>query len=96
MNGYELMAETYRKSKAEQNTTAYDSTIKTLDFLATCSEQDIAELFNSSAFNDITKAYCEVAMKNKGYDAEQIAEVRREIGCLFSEYTVKDILRKTQ
>ena len=59
MNGYELMAKSYRYLLAEGKITREkaEKECKVLDFLSTCDKDDIYNLFDSSAFNDITKAY---------------------------------------
>ena len=66
MNGYKMTADGYRKllgnSKLDQ--ADIESNIKTLDFLATCTEEDIYNLFNSGAFNYICMGYVEMALND--------------------------------
>lgn len=63
MNGYKIMSEAYRKA-AEEGKISQERAAKECriyDFLATCDKADINILFDSSAFNEITKAYLQIA-----------------------------------
>lgn len=97
LNGYTMLADSYKKmlETAEPSDNKIDiyEHIKVLEFLGTCNDSEINKLFDSSALNDIVKGYCKKAMQNKGVDDEIINDVIRELGCLFSEKTAKDILK---
>lgn len=66
MNGYKMTADSYRtligNSKLDQ--ADIESNIKVLDFLATCTEEDIHNLFNSTAFNNICMGYVKMALND--------------------------------
>lgn len=66
MNGYKMTADSYRtligNSKLDQED--IESNIKVLDFLATCTEEDIHNLFNSTAFNNICMGYVKMALND--------------------------------
>ena len=66
MNGYKMTAEAYKtlrgNSKVDQ--AEVESNIKVLDFLATCTKEDIYNLFNSTAFNYICMGYVEMALND--------------------------------
>lgn len=83
MNGYKIMAESYRKLIERQDPTVdysgFDRKIKILDFLGDCVEDDIYELYNSSAFNEITMRVCKCAMRNAGIDEDTISNAMREV-----------------
>ena len=68
MNGYQFQADAYRKyleqHSDEENKESIERSIKVNEFLATCTKEDIVELYNTSAFNEITKAYAKKAMQN--------------------------------
>lgn len=64
MNGYKIMAEAYRQAKKQDPKADVDGIIKTLDFLATCTQEEIYELFNSSAFNNIVMGYVKIALND--------------------------------
>lgn len=62
MNGYKMTADAYRQAKKKDPRLDLDSNIKVLDFLATCTDEDICNLFNSTAFNRICMGYVEMAL----------------------------------
>ena len=62
MNGYKMSADAYREFKKRDPKIDVDSNIKTLDFLATCTQEDIYNLFNSTAFNYICLGYVKMAL----------------------------------
>ena len=64
MNGYKMSADAYREFKKRDPKIDVDSTIKTLDFLATCTKEDICNLFNSTAFNNICMGYVKIALND--------------------------------
>lgn len=64
MNGYKMSADSYREFKKRDPKIDVDSNIKTLDFLATCTEEDIYNLFNSTAFNNICMGYVKIALND--------------------------------
>ena len=96
MNGYKALADGYRQmaekgeiphEKAERLAALYD-------FLSGCDNGDFYDLFDSSAFNEIAKAYLRLAVKNlvrrEILDDEQSAAVLREYVCLLSEVTARE------
>lgn len=70
MNGYKMTADAYRQAKKQDPRLDLDSNIKALDFLATCTQEDIYNLFNSSAFNNICMGY----VKNALNDFEELSD----------------------
>lgn len=64
MNGYKMTADAYREAKKRDPRLDLDSNIKTLDFLSTCTAEDIYNLFNSTAFNNICMGYVKVALND--------------------------------
>lgn len=64
MNGYKMSADAYREFKKRDQKIDVDSNIKVLDFLATCTEEDIYNLFNSTAFNNICIGYVKIALND--------------------------------
>ena len=65
MNGYEIMAASYRQmvKQGRIDKETADKEIRIYDFLATCDTEDICRMVDSSAFNDIIKAFVETAVK---------------------------------
>lgn len=70
MNGYKMTADAYREAKKRDPRLDLDSDIKVLDFLATCTKEDIYNLFNSTAFNNIVMGY----VKNALNDFEELSD----------------------
>lgn len=68
MNGYKMTADAYRAFKKKNPEADVDSEIKTLDFLATCTKEDIYNLFNSAAFNYICLGYVKMALNDLDLD----------------------------
>ncbi len=66
MNGYEMMADSYRQlvkqGKIDKETA--DREIRVYDFLATCDSDDLCRMVDSSAFNDIIRAYLKMAVQS--------------------------------
>lgn len=89
MNGFTMMADTYRKFGGKRKAELYD-------FLAKCSDEDICDLFDSTAFNEIAKGYLRLAVRelveNGELNEEQGQAVRNEFSFLFSEKTAKDVV----
>ena len=72
MNGYEIMAASYRQmvKQGRIDKETADKEIRIYDFLATCDTEDICRMVDSSAFNDIIKAFVETAVKNADIDED--------------------------
>lgn len=97
MNGYILMADSYRKAAGEGQIEAGEAEriARLYDFLGTCSQEDIYKLFDSTAFNEIAKDYMRKAVSrlvdNGTLDEEQGQAVRNEYAYMFSIMTAKEI-----
>ena len=97
MNGFEIMADSYRKA-AEQGQISKEQAEKEcriFDFLSSCDQDDICRMFDSSAFNEISKSYLRLAVKeliSEGtIDEEQGNAVRNRFSLLFDEKKAKEI-----
>ena len=88
MNGFEMMADTYRKQGNEKKARVYD-------FLGTCDQDDFYTLFDSTAFNELSKSYMRTAVKrlidNGIIDEEQGRAVRNEYAFLFDEKQAREV-----
>ena len=94
MNGFKMLADSYRKAAAEGKLAQEqaDKECKVLDFLATCNEDDFYRLFDSSVFNEIMMSYVRRAVNNVSeLSDEQRMAVRNEVNMLLSECTAKEI-----
>lgn len=68
MNDFKMTADAYRQAKKRDPRLGLDSEIKTLDFLSTCTKEDIYNLFNSAAFNYICLGYVKMALNDLDLD----------------------------
>lgn len=94
MNGYEMMADSYRRlvkqGKIDKETV--DREIRVYDFLATCDSDDLCRMVDSSAFNDIIRAYLKMAVQSADIDEDAREKVVGQLRWLFDEKTAKEVL----
>lgn len=94
MNGYEMMAESYRQlvkqGKIDKETA--DREIRVYDFLTTCDSDDLCRMVDSSAFNDIIRAYLKMAVQSADIDEDVREKVVGQLRWLFDEKTAKQVL----
>lgn len=94
MNGYEMMADSYRqlvKQRKIDKETA-DREIRVYDFLATCDSDDLCRMVDSSAFNDIIRAYLKMAVQSADIDEDAREKVVGQLRWLFDEKMAKEVL----
>lgn len=88
MNGFTLLADSYRKAGQEHEANLYD-------FLGTCKGDDFYTLFDSSAFNEIAKDYMRLAVRELVEDGtleeDQGRAVRNRFALLFDEKQAKEV-----
>ncbi len=97
MNGFAIFSESYKEllSQGLISREEAEKKCKVYDFLTTCDDEDICNLFDSSAFNDIAKSYLRRAVKelvDEGtIDEEQGIAVRNRFRLLFDEKRAKEV-----
>lgn len=94
MNGYEMMADSYRQlvKRGEIDKETADKEIRVYDFLATCDSDDLCRMVDSSAFNDIIRAYLKMAVQSADIDEDSRNKVVGQLRWLFDEKTAKEVL----
>lgn len=94
MNGYEMIADSYRQlvkqGKIDKETA--DREIRVYGFLATCDSDDLCRMVDSSAFNDIIRAYLKMAVQSADIDEDAREKVVGQLRWLFDEKTAKQVL----
>lgn len=94
MNGYTMLAESYKKlmneSKIEKEVA--EKHIRVYEFLATCDIDDLCIMVDSSAFNDIIRAFLKIATENTDIDDESKEKVINQLRWIFDEKQAKEVL----
>lgn len=95
MNGFTMLADSYRTLVKQGKLTEEQAKrdIEIFDFLATCNQDDFCRMVDSSAFNDIIKAYIELAVKNAGIDEKSQYKVISQSRWIFDEKNAKEVLK---
>lgn len=96
MNGYTMMADSYRHlcEKGNIDKETADKAIRVYEFLATCDTDDLCQMVDSSAFNDIIKAFLSMAVKNADLDEEREDKVMNQLRWIFDEKSAKGVLEQ--
>lgn len=96
MEGFKMLAESYKEfvKSGKFSAEAVAGEIKTLEFLGTCSKEEVCLLFNSSAFNDIVLGYVSEAIRNTELSEKEEIEkqVLRELRGLFDYKSAGEII----
>ena len=95
MNGYTLMAESYRKlmNEGKIEKEIAEKEIRVYEFLATCDVDDFCRMVDSSAFNDIIRAFLKMAVDNADIDEKSKEKVIGQLRWIFDEKSAKEVLR---
>lgn len=95
MNGFQLMADSYKvllKQEKIQKDMA-DSQIRIFEFLASCNQNDLCRLVNSSAFNDIIIAYVKAAVDDANIDDISKSKILAQIPRTLDQYSANEVLQ---
>lgn len=94
MNGYTMMADSYKmlmeQGKIDKKTA--EKSIRIYEFLATCDNDDLCQMVDSSAFNDIIRAFLKMAVVNAELEEEQQDRVLNQLRWIFDEKSAKEVL----
>lgn len=95
MNGYTLMADSYRKllEQGKIDKKNAEKNIRIYDFLATCDDDDKCIMVDSSAFNDFIKAYIIFAVESTDLDEESKNKVIAQSRWIFDDKNAKEVLK---
>lgn len=94
MNGFTIMADSYRKlmNEGEIDKATAEKSIRIYDFLANCDTDDFCKMVDSSAFNDIIRAFLKMAVTNADIDEKSKDEVLNQLRWIFDEKKAIDVL----
>lgn len=95
MNGYTMMADSYRKlmNGGTIDKESAEKSIRIYEFLATCDKDDLCKMVDSSAFNDIIRAFLKMAVVNAELEEEQQGKVLNQLRWIFDEKSAKEVLK---
>ena len=95
MNGFAMMSDSY-KILMEHGKLAREIAereIKVYDFLATCTVDDFCRMVDSTAFNDIIRAYVKMSVVNAELEEEQQERILNQLRWIFDEKSAKEVLK---
>ena len=94
MNRFLVMAESYKKlmNEGKIEKEVAEKEIRIYEFLATCDDDDKCIMVDSSAFNDIIRAFLKMAVKNADIDEEAQDKVLNQLRWIFDEKRAKEVL----
>lgn len=97
MSGYRIMIESYKSlvGRGVFTQEEADKKIRLYEFLESCDDEDINELFDSSAFNEIAKGYLrkalDICVRDKIIDEDQANRIRNEFRLSFDFFSASQV-----
>lgn len=95
MNGYTIMADSYRmlmnEGKIEKEEA--EKIIRIYGFLAACDIDDLCIMVDSSAFNDIIRSFLVMALENADIDKKSQEKVKNQLRWIFDGLLAKEVLQ---
>lgn len=74
--------------------TTAEKEIRIYEFLASCDEMDLCRMVDSSAFNDIIRAFLNMAVSNADIDEDAKDKVKEQLRWIFDEKQASEILNQ--
>lgn len=98
MNGYTLMADSYRKlmNEGKIDKEAAEKEIRIYEFLATCDTDDFCIMVDSAAFNDIIRAFLKMAVVNAEIGEKAQEKVLNQLRWIFDIKPAIEVLQTYQ
>ena len=97
MSGYRIMIESYKSlvGRGVFTQEEADKKIRLYEFLDTCDDEDINELFDTTAFNEIAKGYLrkalDICISDGTIDEEQASRIRNEYRLAFEFFSASQV-----
>lgn len=94
MNGFTMMSDSYKKLMEQGKITKEiaEKEIRIYNFLATCTIDDFCRMVDSSAFNDIIRAFVKMAVINADIGEENQEKVTNQLRWIFDEKSTREVL----
>ena len=94
MNGFTMMSDSYKKLMEQGKITKEiaEKEIRIYDFLTTCTADDFCRMIDSSAFNDIIRAFVKMAVINADIGEENQEKVTNQLRWIFDEKSAREVL----
>lgn len=94
MNGYGMLAESYRTLVKQGKLTEEDAQkdIDIFEFFSKCDEKDFCRMVDTSAFNQIIKAYCAKALQEADVDEKMADRVMDELRYIMDTHTAREVI----
>lgn len=91
-----MMVDDYKKlmDKGKLDKEDAEKEIRIYEFLSTCDIDDICRIVDSTAFNDIIRAYLKMTVKTADIDEEIQEKVMNQLRRIFEEKQAKEVLEK--
>lgn len=95
MNGFQMMADSYKALVTQGKLKEEDAKreIEIYEFLATCDQSDFCRMVDSSAFNDIIKAFCRKALQGAKVGEEVEDSVMGELRWIMDTMQASEICK---
>lgn len=96
MNGFAMMSDSYKKllEHGKLAREIAEKEIRIYDFLATCTVDDFCRMVDSTAFNDIIRAYVKMSVVNADIGVENQEKVINQLRWIFDEKSAKEVLKQ--
>lgn len=94
MNGYEIMADSYRTLVKQGKLTQEDAQkdIDIFEFFSKCDEKDFCRMVDTTAFNSIIKAFCQKAMEEANVGKKTADRVMDELRYIMDTHTASEVM----
>ena len=79
------------KGKIDKETA--EKEIRIYEFLATCDKDDLCRMVDSTAFNDIIRAFLKMAIDNADIDERAKENIKNQLRWIFDEKSAKEVLQ---
>ena len=95
MNRYKIWAECFKKmmDKGKIDKETAEKEIRIYEFLATCDKDDLCRMVDSTAFNDIIRAFLKMAIDNADIDERAKENIKNQLRWIFDEKSAKEVLQ---